>query len=270
MEDAKKRSKAMQCAVGMHGVLSVSHEGDKMTVVGEGIDSVALTRLLRKKMGYVELEVVTTVEEKKEEKKVKVEAEGIKSNIQPVILPYYHGQSVGAITQPPYYYVDPNCQATNRLLHFSLINLQQKVVLKLSMEDAKKRSKAMRCAVGMHGVLSVSHEGDKMTVVGEGIDSVALTRLLRKKMGYVELEVVTTVDEKKEEKEVKVEAEGKSNIQPMIFPYYQPPYYYVREANYDQNNCSILSKGCLTGSRSREWTGSERGVWDKGRLRALV
>ncbi|KAH0448374.1 hypothetical protein IEQ34_022174 [Dendrobium chrysotoxum] len=141
------------------------------------------------------------------------------------------------------------CQATNRLLHFSLINLQQKVVLNLSMEDAKKRSKAMQCAVGMHGVLSVSHEGDKMTVVGEGIDSVALTRLLRKKMGYVELEVVTTVEEKKEEKKVKVEAEGiKSNIQPVILPYYygqsvgaitQPPYYYV-DPSYDQNNCSIM------------------------------
>ncbi|PKU75863.1 hypothetical protein MA16_Dca005910 [Dendrobium catenatum] len=66
-------------------------------------------------------------------------------------------------------------QDRDRVLHFSFINLQQKVVLKLSMEDAKKRSKAMQCAVGMHGVLSVSHEGDKMTVVGEGIDSVALT-----------------------------------------------------------------------------------------------
>ncbi|PKU75861.1 disease resistance protein Pik-1-like [Dendrobium catenatum] len=105
MEDAKKRSKAMQCAVGMHGVLSVSHEGDKMTVVGEEIDSVALTTLLRKKMGCAKLELVTAVEEKKEEKKVKVETE-VKSNIQPVILPYYYGQSVGAITQPPYYYVD--------------------------------------------------------------------------------------------------------------------------------------------------------------------
>ncbi|KAL0904706.1 hypothetical protein M5K25_026844 [Dendrobium thyrsiflorum] len=105
-----------------------------------------------------------------------------------------------------------NCQATNRLLHFSLINLQQKVVLKLSMEDAKKRAKAMKCAVGMHGVLSVSHEGDKMTVVGQGIDSVTLTRLLRKKMGCVELEVVTPVEKKKEEKEKEKEEKGKSNI----------------------------------------------------------
>ncbi|KAL0904709.1 hypothetical protein M5K25_026848 [Dendrobium thyrsiflorum] len=116
---------------------------------------------------------------------------------------------------------------------------QQKVVLKLSMEDAKKRAKAMRCAVGMLGVLSVSHEGDKMTVVGQGIDSVTLTRLLRKKMGCVELEVVTPVEKKKEEKE-KEKEEGKSNIQPVIWPYYPLPYYYAREANYDQNNCSIL------------------------------
>ncbi|KAI0488789.1 hypothetical protein KFK09_028628 [Dendrobium nobile] len=89
------------------GVLSVSQEGDKITVVGEGIDSVALTRLLRKKMGNVELELVTIVEEKKEEKKVKVEAE-VKNNIQPVILPhhYYYGQSVGALPQPLYYHAD--------------------------------------------------------------------------------------------------------------------------------------------------------------------
>ncbi|KAL0904707.1 hypothetical protein M5K25_026846 [Dendrobium thyrsiflorum] len=89
---------------------------------------------------------------------------------------------------------------------------KQKVVLKLSMEDAKKRAKAMKCAVGMHGVLSVSHEGDKMTVVGQGIDSVTLTRLLRKKMGCVELEVVTPVEKKKEEKEKEKEEKGKSNI----------------------------------------------------------
>ncbi|XP_020671956.1 disease resistance protein Pik-1-like isoform X2 [Dendrobium catenatum] len=128
---------------------------------------------------------------------------------------------------------------------------KQKVVLKLSMEDAKKRSKAMQCAVGMHGVLSVSHEGDKMTVVGEGIDSVALTTLLRKKMGYVELELVAAVEEKKEKK-VKVEAEVKSNIQPVILPhdYYgrsvgtftQPLYYHadVTEPSYDQDSCSIM------------------------------
>ncbi|KAI0488788.1 hypothetical protein KFK09_028627 [Dendrobium nobile] len=130
---------------------------------------------------------------------------------------------------------------------------KQKVVLKLSMEDAKKRSKAMQCAVGMHGVLSVSHEGDKMTVVGEGIDSVALTTLLRKKMGYVELELVTAVEEKKEEKKVKVETEVKSNIQPVILPHHyyygqsvgaftQPLYYHadVREPSYDEDSCSIM------------------------------
>ncbi|KAI0519400.1 hypothetical protein KFK09_006846 [Dendrobium nobile] len=94
--------------------------------------------------------------------------------------------------------------------------MQQKVVLKLSLEDAKKRSKAMQCAVRMHSVLSVSQEGDKITVVGEGIDSVVSTMLLRKKMGHVNLELVTTVEEKKEEKKVKVEAEVKRNIQPVI------------------------------------------------------
>ncbi|KAI0488792.1 hypothetical protein KFK09_028631 [Dendrobium nobile] len=126
---------------------------------------------------------------------------------------------------------------------------KQKVVLKLSMEDAKKRSKAMKCAVGMLGVLSVSQEGDKITVVGEGIDSVVLTRLLRKKMGYVALELVTTVEEKKEETKKTVEA-VKSNNQPVILQHCycygqpvgaitQPPCFCVDHIN-DQNNCSIL------------------------------
>ncbi|KAL0904708.1 hypothetical protein M5K25_026847 [Dendrobium thyrsiflorum] len=333
MEDAKKRAKAMKCAVGMHGVLSVSHEGDKMTVVGEGIDSVTLTTLLRKKMGYVELEVVAVVEEKKEEKKEKEKE--VKVEAKPVIFPYIHyGQSVGAITQPPYYYVDVrepsydenNCSIisfpfsflafshfrasarnSNTLLRASSVcsktkgNIslsmakkkvvlklsmedakrrakamqcavgllassktegnttssssmaKQKVVLKLSMEDAKKRAKAMKCAVGMHGVLSVLHEGNKMTVVGEGIDSVTLTTLLRKKMGYVELEVVVVVEEKKKEEKNEKEKEVKVEAKPVILPYIhygqsvgaitQPPYYYVdvREPSYDENNCSIIN-----------------------------
>ncbi|KAI0488791.1 hypothetical protein KFK09_028630 [Dendrobium nobile] len=74
---------------------------------------------------------------------------------------------------------------------------KKKVVLKLSMEDAKRRAKAMKCAVGLLGVVSASHDGDKLTVVGEGIDSVALTMLLRKKMGNVQLVTLTAIDEKK-------------------------------------------------------------------------
>ncbi|KAH0448345.1 hypothetical protein IEQ34_022145 [Dendrobium chrysotoxum] len=106
MEDSKRRAKAMQCAVGLLGVVSASHDGDKITVVGEGIDSVALTMLLRKKMGYVELVTVTAIDEKKEETKVAKVEENVKSPTLPLIPLYYYGQPAGAMTQPSYYYAD--------------------------------------------------------------------------------------------------------------------------------------------------------------------
>ncbi|WOK99810.1 hypothetical protein Cni_G08522 [Canna indica] len=61
------------------------------------------------------------------------------------------------------------------------------MVMKLTMGDAKKRSKALKTAVGLPGVQSVTLEEDKIVIVGEGVDSVNLTRILRKKMGYVDL-----------------------------------------------------------------------------------
>lgn len=104
------------------------------------------------------------------------------------------------------------------------------------------------------GVLSISHEGDKLIVVGDGIDSVTLTTLLRKKMGYVELVMVTMVEEKKEtqeKKEVKLEEEAKSNNKPLIWPdYYVQPmgnmiyplnhHVNIIEHDSDQNNCCIM------------------------------
>ncbi|KAI0488798.1 hypothetical protein KFK09_028637 [Dendrobium nobile] len=93
---------------------------------------------------------------------------------------------------------------------------KQKVVLKLSMENNKQRSKALKCVTKLHGIVSVSADDDKITVVGEGIDSVKLATMLRKKMGFVELVMVTP---EKEEKPV-VEAK---NIQPLV----QPIYYYA-------------------------------------------
>ncbi|XP_020574221.1 uncharacterized protein LOC110020453 [Phalaenopsis equestris] len=119
---------------------------------------------------------------------------------------------------------------------------KKKVVLKVSMEDAEKRAKAMRCAVGLHGVVSASHDGDNITVVGEGIDPVALAKLLRKKMGRVDLTMVTDVEEKKEEKK---EAEAKSiNNQPIVLIqppcYHGAPHYYADDVCYPELNCSIL------------------------------
>ncbi|KAJ8629710.1 hypothetical protein MRB53_023033 [Persea americana] len=87
--------------------------------------------------------------------------------------------------------------------------MKQKLVVKLNMHDAKGRSKAMKIAVGLPGVISATIEGadkDQIAVVGDGVDSIDLTKLLRKRMGSTELVSVTPMDEKKKEEEKKPEA----------------------------------------------------------------
>ncbi|KAH7674302.1 Copper chaperone domain-containing protein [Dioscorea alata] len=76
---------------------------------------------------------------------------------------------------------------------------KQKIVLKVEMEDPKKRSKVMKNIAGWLGVYSVALEGNennKIAVVGEGIDPVSLIQKLRDEMGDVQLISVTAVQEK--------------------------------------------------------------------------
>jgi hypothetical protein len=96
------------------------------------------------------------------------------------------------------------------------------VVIKSSIENAQKRMKALKAAVGIDGIISTSIDGDKIVVEGDGMDSITLTTILRKKLGYAELISLTSGDEKKEEKK-----EDKS-AQPVIFP----PYYYAGASAY--------------------------------------
>ncbi|KAG9448772.1 hypothetical protein H6P81_008737 [Aristolochia fimbriata] len=170
MIDAKGRSKAMKIAVSVQGVISVSIEGkekDQMSITGEGVDVVKLTRLIRKKMGYAELVSVSVMEEKKEQKK-----------------------------------------------------------------EEKKTPR----------VISVSIEGkekDQMSITGEGVDVVKLTRLIRKKMGYAELVSVSVMEEKKEQK--KEEKKTPSSSQMVVLP--TPWSYPVQEPQvikYDDPACSIM------------------------------
>ncbi|XP_078171433.1 heavy metal-associated isoprenylated plant protein 47-like isoform X1 [Carex rostrata] len=96
---------------------------------------------------------------------------------------------------------------------------KQKFVVKLSLDDAKKRTKALKTAVTMDGVVSAALDGDKLVVIGDGTDSVTMTTLLRKKLGYADLISVASAEEKKEEKKV----------HPLIHPYqytYSYPYTY--------------------------------------------
>ncbi|KAI3695344.1 hypothetical protein L1987_78340 [Smallanthus sonchifolius] len=107
---------------------------------------------------------------------------------------------------------------------------KQKIVVKVSMNGDKKARKALKIAVSISGVESASFVGsdkDQIAVTGAGIDSVELTTLLRKKVGYTELVSVGPVEVKKPESKP---AEVKVQVDPYQYYYYgyaMPYYTYV-------------------------------------------
>lgn len=75
--------------------------------------------------------------------------------------------------------------------------MMQKVVIKVAMKERKSRSKALKIVAGVRGVESTALAGQDMNhvvVTGDGIDAVALTRLLRKKVGSSKLLSVGPVE----------------------------------------------------------------------------
>ncbi|CAM0950827.1 unnamed protein product [Alopecurus aequalis] len=77
--------------------------------------------------------------------------------------------------------------------------VKQKIVLKLALDDEKKKRKAFKAAVGMAGVTSATMEGDKIIIVGDGVDPITLTTMLRRGLGYAELLSVSSGDDKKKD-----------------------------------------------------------------------
>ncbi|XP_003577912.1 uncharacterized protein LOC100824539 isoform X2 [Brachypodium distachyon] len=77
--------------------------------------------------------------------------------------------------------------------------VKQKIVLKLQADDERKRRKAFKAAVGIAGVTSATMEGDKMIIVGDGIDPISLTTMLRRRLGHAELLSVSSGDDKKKD-----------------------------------------------------------------------
>ncbi|THG05751.1 hypothetical protein TEA_000092 [Camellia sinensis var. sinensis] len=65
---------------------------------------------------------------------------------------------------------------------------EQKVVIKVSMNGQKSRSKALKKVVGVQGVEAAALQGqDKIEVTGESMDVIGLTTSLRKKsVGYAD------------------------------------------------------------------------------------
>ncbi|KAK1567162.1 hypothetical protein Q3G72_008805 [Acer saccharum] len=119
--------------------------------------------------------------------------------------------------------------------------MKQKVVIKVTMNGQKSRSKALKIVVGASGVESAAWKGDNIEVTGEGLDPTCLTLLLRKKLGYADL---VSVEEKKEEKKEDV-AKLEVTAMPALSYYASLPYV-VRDPYYEQNNCSIISPSFQT------------------------
>ncbi|TXG68100.1 hypothetical protein EZV62_009375 [Acer yangbiense] len=71
--------------------------------------------------------------------------------------------------------------------------MQQKIVIMLKPKCDKCRSKAMKIAAVADGVISVAWEGEeknKMVMIGDGTDAATVTRRLRKKLGYADLQKI--------------------------------------------------------------------------------
>jgi len=77
--------------------------------------------------------------------------------------------------------------------------VKQKIVLKLPLDGERNRRKAFKAAVGIAGVTSATMEGDKIIIVGDGIDPIALTTMLRRGLGRAELLSVSSGDDKRKD-----------------------------------------------------------------------
>ncbi|KAK4279101.1 hypothetical protein QN277_016856 [Acacia crassicarpa] len=116
--------------------------------------------------------------------------------------------------------------------------MSKKIIVKVGVCNEKGRSKAMKIAAVRPGVNSMSIEGDgrdQLVVTGEGIDSVELVNILRKKLGHatiVSVQNVEAKEEKKEEEVKPIEYVGYYSV-------YPPPPYYERVFYdpYPSNGC---------------------------------
>ncbi|KAF5192563.1 Heavy metal-associated isoprenylated plant protein [Thalictrum thalictroides] len=114
--------------------------------------------------------------------------------------------------------------------------MKQKVVIKVSMHSAKCKTKALKTAVSVSGVISAELYGDdkdKLMITGEGIDSVQLTNSLRKKVGFSELISVTPLSEDNKKPGIK---------EPLIdICQHHTPYIYCHEVrDNNQDACTIM------------------------------
>ncbi|XP_050370915.1 heavy metal-associated isoprenylated plant protein 47-like isoform X5 [Argentina anserina] len=78
--------------------------------------------------------------------------------------------------------------------------MKQKIVMKMQFISEKRRTDAFKIAAG-----TTEPDKDQLVVIGDGVDSVCLTKALRKKLRCVE--IVSVAEVKKPEDEKKPAAE---------------------------------------------------------------
>ncbi|XP_028778454.1 disease resistance protein Pik-1-like [Neltuma alba] len=122
--------------------------------------------------------------------------------------------------------------------------MKQKVVIKLGrMNNHKLRSKALKISVSCSGVEGARFKGEEkeqIEVIGEGLDIVELTNMLRKYVGHAELLSVSPMkEEERRTKDTKINTQfdyKTVSYYPESVPYYpihqcrtsyqyQDPYY---------------------------------------------
>ncbi|KAL3517138.1 hypothetical protein ACH5RR_024040 [Cinchona calisaya] len=130
--------------------------------------------------------------------------------------------------------------------------MKQRMVIRVLNSSKKNQSKAMKLAAAVQGVETVSFQGgekDQIMVIGEGIDAVNLTFLLRKKLGLAELISVIPIAELEilEEETTRRTTTMQPTVYPTdqvsTYPTYQPglPPYYIQDVGMrNQESCVIL------------------------------
>ncbi|KAH7860689.1 hypothetical protein Vadar_016865 [Vaccinium darrowii] len=161
--DHKQRAKAMGIASAAYGVTSIAIIGeakDQLEVKGDGVDSVELAKSIRKKVSRDAS--IFRVEE-------------VKTQPQDDPQPPYQQLSIPSAPWIGHHPYPPPSYPYET----------QRIVIKVQLNSHKQRVKAMGIASATHGVTSIAIIGeakDQLEVKGNGVDSVELTRSIRKKV----------------------------------------------------------------------------------------
>ncbi|KAL8205378.1 hypothetical protein R6Q57_008929 [Mikania cordata] len=118
----------------------------------------------------------------------------------------------------------------------------------MAIKCKKTTRKAMKIAAAFSGVESVSFmepDKDRLVVTGEQVDSVKLTRLLRKRIGFIDLESVGVIEDQKTRKPANKPAAVAVKPNEILAPFWYPcppPHYvhYMPSCAVHQEPCSIL------------------------------